>query len=76
MTDKGTFAPWDAGFQMGFIHTEDDQAIPIAIQKQMAAQFPAGSFSATLKSSHSPFLSMPEQLSEVIEQASVFAKKP
>ncbi|KAK8120027.1 Alpha/beta hydrolase fold-1 [Apiospora kogelbergensis] len=40
MTDKGTFAPWDAGFQMGFIHTEDDQAIPIAIQKQMAAQFP------------------------------------
>ncbi|KAK6827172.1 hypothetical protein PG995_010877 [Apiospora arundinis] len=76
MTDKGTFAPWDAGFQMGFIHTEDDQAIPIAIQKQMAAQFPAGSFSATLKSSHSPFLSMPEKLGEVIEQASVFAKKP
>ncbi|KAK7926461.1 hypothetical protein PG985_003459 [Apiospora marii] len=74
MTDKGSFAPWDQGFEMGFIHTEDDQAIPIAIQKQMAAQFPAGSFTATLKSSHSPFLSMPERLGEVLEQAAQFAQ--
>lgn len=74
MTDKGTFAPWDQGFQMGFIHTEDDQAIPLAIQKQMAAQFPADSFVATLKSSHSPFLSMPDKLAEVLEQAAQFAQ--
>ncbi|KAK8043262.1 hypothetical protein PG994_013745 [Apiospora phragmitis] len=75
MTDKGTFAPWDAGFQMGFIHTEQDQAIPIAIQKQMAALFPADHFTATLNSSHSPFLSMPEKLGEVLEQASQFAQE-
>ncbi|KAK8052600.1 hypothetical protein PG993_003985 [Apiospora rasikravindrae] len=75
MTDKGSFAPWDQNFQMGFIHTEDDQAIPIAIQKQMAAQFPADSFISTLKSSHSPFLSMPVKLGEVLEQASHFAQK-
>ncbi|KAK8081216.1 hypothetical protein PG997_009034 [Apiospora hydei] len=75
MTDKGSFAPWDQGFQMGFIHTEDDQAIPIAIQKQMAAQFPSDSFISTLKSSHSPFLSMPVKLGEVLEQASHFAQE-
>ncbi|KAK8060979.1 hypothetical protein PG996_010909 [Apiospora saccharicola] len=75
MTDKGSFAPWDQGFEMGFIHTEDDQAIPIAIQKQMAAQFPADHFTATLKSSHSPFLSMPEKLGEVLEQAANHASQ-
>ncbi|KAK8850899.1 Alpha/Beta hydrolase protein [Apiospora arundinis] len=30
MTDKGTFAPWDQRFEIGFIHTKDDQAILIA----------------------------------------------
>lgn len=74
MTDEGTFAPWNEGFQMGFIYTEDDQAIPVSIQKNMAVQFPAGSFTATLKSSHSPFLSMPGKVAEVMQQAVAFAK--
>jgi hypothetical protein len=34
----------------------------------MAAQFPAGSFTASLSSSHSPFLSMPKALGDVIEK--------
>lgn len=67
-TDPSTFAPWTQGFKMGYIFTEDDQAIPLVVQQGMASLFPDGSFTASLKSSHSPFLSMPEKLGEVLQE--------
>ncbi|KAH6664781.1 Alpha/beta hydrolase fold-1 [Plectosphaerella plurivora] len=67
-TDKSGFEPWNQGFSVGYIFAEDDQAIPLAAQQGMATQFPAGSFTASLKSSHSPFLSMPKALGDIIEK--------
>lgn len=67
--DKSSFEPWTAGFEMGYIFAEDDQAIPIDVQKQMQSAFPAGSFTASLKSSHSPFLSMPSKVADTLQQA-------
>ncbi|PVH95968.1 alpha/beta-hydrolase [Periconia macrospinosa] len=69
ISDASTFTPWTQGFTMGYIFAEDDQAIPLAVQQGMAAQFPEGSWTASLKSSHSPFLSMPERLGQVLEEA-------
>lgn len=46
---------------MGFLH-ELDEAIPIAIQQAMASQFQDGYFSYAMNSSHSPFLSMSENV--------------
>ncbi|KAK8015206.1 hypothetical protein PG990_008502 [Apiospora arundinis] len=75
--DKAIFEPWAAGFEMGYIFAEDDQAIPIDVQKQMQSAFPSGSFTASLKSSHSPFLSMPARVAELLQQAvDQSAKKP
>lgn len=67
--DKSSFEPWKHGFRMGYIFCEDDKAIPLSAQQGMAAQFPAGSFTASLAASHSPFLSMPSALGDAIEAA-------
>ncbi|KAK8038667.1 hypothetical protein PG993_007078, partial [Apiospora rasikravindrae] len=75
MEDKSGFAPWDNGFEMGYVFAEEDEAIPLVAQKAFQSQFPAGSFTASLKASHSPFLSMPEALGAVLEQAAEFAVK-
>ncbi|KAK2011633.1 alpha/beta-hydrolase [Colletotrichum eremochloae] len=69
MTDKSGYEPWNNGFEMGYVFAENDQAIPIDLQKSMASAFPASSFTATLKSSHSPFLSMPKAVADVLQQA-------
>ncbi|KAK1569459.1 Alpha/beta hydrolase fold-1 [Colletotrichum navitas] len=69
MTDKSGYEPWNNGFEMGYIFAENDQAISIEMQKSMASAFPASSFTATLKASHSPFLSMPKALGDVLQQA-------
>ncbi|KAK1993928.1 alpha/beta-hydrolase [Colletotrichum falcatum] len=69
ITDKSGYEPWSNGFEMGYIFAEDDQAIPIDLQKQMASLFPASSFTASLKSSHSPFLSMPDALGDALQKA-------
>ncbi|KAK7947885.1 uncharacterized protein PG986_008771 [Apiospora aurea] len=63
------------GFEMGYIFAEEDQAIPLVAQKAFQSQFPADSFTASFKASHSPFLSMPEALGGVLEQAAEFALK-
>ncbi|KAK8095167.1 Alpha/beta hydrolase fold-1 [Apiospora kogelbergensis] len=39
---------------MGYIFAEEDQANPLAAQKRFQSAFPAGSFTDSLKSSHSP----------------------
>lgn len=61
-SDDNLYAPWDNGVEVGFFFTEQDQAIPLATQQTMASQFPAGYVSYTMNSSHSPFLSMPEEV--------------
>lgn len=48
-----------------YIFCDQDRAIPIALQHQMAQDADISS-TATISSGHSPFLSMPEQLSETI----------
>ncbi|KAJ4319197.1 hypothetical protein N0V84_006479 [Fusarium piperis] len=68
-----SFAPWTNGFEVGYIFAENDVAIPLAVQEGMASEFPADSFTASLPSSHSPFLSMPESLAATIQQASKHA---
>ncbi|KAF6794974.1 hypothetical protein CSOJ01_13552 [Colletotrichum sojae] len=67
--DKSGFEPWNNGFEMGYVFAEQDQAIPLELQKLMASQFPEGSFTASLNASHSPFLSMPKALGDVLEKA-------
>ncbi|KAI0184663.1 Alpha/beta hydrolase fold-1 [Xylaria flabelliformis] len=64
-------------FEAGYIFARKDQALPISTQNVMFSLFPAGSFSARLDSSHSPFLSMPDALADTIENATkyVLAKR-
>ncbi|KAL0932227.1 uncharacterized protein CTRU02_213180 [Colletotrichum truncatum] len=71
--DKSGFEPWNNGFEMGYIFAEQDQAIPLDLQKLMASQFPAESFTASLPASHSPFLSMPKALGGVLQEAAQVA---
>ncbi|GKT51442.1 uncharacterized protein ColSpa_11623 [Colletotrichum spaethianum] len=71
--NKSGFEPWNNGFEMGYIFTQNDQAIPIDLQTSMESIFPASSFTATLNSSHTPFLSMPKILGDVIQQAAQVA---
>ncbi|KAI1347151.1 Alpha/beta hydrolase fold-1 [Xylaria sp. FL0043] len=68
-TDISAYDPLEAGFEVGYIFAEEDQALLPEAQKAMFARFPAGSFSASLQSSHSPFFSMPETLADTIQRA-------
>ncbi|KAG4421967.1 hypothetical protein IFR04_004946 [Cadophora malorum] len=72
-SDDTTYEPWTQGVKVGFFFTELDQAIPIATQQAMASQFPDGYFSYTMNSSHSPFLSMPENVVSGVVAASTDA---
>ena len=76
-SDDNTYEPWNNGVEVGFFFTEQDQAIPLATQQSMAAQFPNGYVSYTMDSSHSPFLSMPQQVTEGVVLAATqgLAKK-
>ncbi|KAK1991612.1 alpha/beta-hydrolase [Colletotrichum falcatum] len=71
--DKSGFEPWNEGFEMGYIFAEDDRALALDKQIEMSSQFPASSFTATINSGHSPFLSMPEVLGKTIQQAAQVA---
>ncbi|KAK8133548.1 hypothetical protein PG984_005560 [Apiospora sp. TS-2023a] len=75
MEDKSGFAPWDDGFEMGYIFAEEDQAIPLAAQKAMQSQFPAGSFTASLKASHTLFLSQSDEVGDALVRAAAWAKE-
>ncbi|XXH03953.1 hypothetical protein Hte_010361 [Hypoxylon texense] len=69
VTDKSMYVPFNEGFEVGYIFAEKDQAVDISVQRSVFSLFPAGSFSASLDSSHSPFLSMPDALADVIQGA-------
>ncbi|KAI1121409.1 hypothetical protein F5Y10DRAFT_288492 [Nemania abortiva] len=67
--DVSAYDPLDGKFEVGYIFTENDQAIPISAQEATFSRFPTGSFTANLSSSHSPFLSMPDALADTIQDA-------
>ncbi|KAK7995992.1 hypothetical protein PG991_015459 [Apiospora marii] len=77
-TDASQFSPWAAGVTEAYIHTEDDHALPFAVQQQMQAMLPAGSAVFSIKSSHVPFISHPDELLPLVQsaiEAGVAAKK-
>ncbi|KAI0112544.1 hypothetical protein GGR51DRAFT_507431 [Nemania sp. FL0031] len=67
--DRSSYDLRDGSFELGYLFCEDDLAFSIEDQEAMFSEFPAGSFSARFKSSHSPFFSMPDKLAESIEDA-------
>ncbi|KAI1262792.1 Alpha/beta hydrolase fold-1 [Xylariaceae sp. FL1019] len=70
--DKSTFEPWLEGFEVGYIFTETDKALPLKAQKLLFSHFPKGSWSATLAAAHSPFLNVPDELGAAIEESANF----
>ncbi|CAN8100547.1 unnamed protein product [Discula destructiva] len=86
-TDASVYAPWtsegDEIITEAYIHTLLDNALPYAAQEQMAAMLPADSAVYSLNSSHVAFISHPEELLAVVEEAvqvgveaaSVYARK-
>ncbi|KAI1113849.1 Alpha/beta hydrolase fold-1 [Nemania sp. NC0429] len=68
-TGISTYEPWNHDFRVGYIFAEKDQALPCGVQRMLASQSPPGSFTASLQSSHSPFLSMPQVLADTLENA-------
>ncbi|KAI0529884.1 hypothetical protein GGR58DRAFT_518892 [Xylaria digitata] len=73
--DKSTYEPWKEGFGVGYIFTEQDNTLPIDMQKAFFSLFPDGSFSASLASGHSPFLNIPNAVIDVIEDAIAYLVK-
>ncbi|KAI1171684.1 Alpha/beta hydrolase fold-1 [Nemania sp. FL0916] len=69
LLDLSTYEPWNEGFNVGYIFTEEDKILPLSKQKEMASVLPEGSFTASLPSSHSPFLSMTDALADIIRDA-------
>ncbi|KAF6805871.1 hypothetical protein CSOJ01_09227 [Colletotrichum sojae] len=68
-SDPATYEPWNNGIEVMYFHCELDQAIPLATQEAMAAQFPAGYTTFYANTSHSPFLSRPDLVIEGVELA-------
>jgi len=68
-TDASKFSPWAAGVTEAYIHTEMDNALPFAAQQGMQAMLPAGSAVFSIKSSHVPFISHPDELLPLVTSA-------
>ncbi|KAI1802695.1 Alpha/beta hydrolase fold-1 [Daldinia bambusicola] len=69
LLEESRYSPLNEGFDVGYIFLEDDKALVMDAQRAMFSQFPAGSFSASLYASHSPFLSMPAALADTIRDS-------
>lgn len=65
-----SYEPWANGVPCAYIFCTEDNALPYPVQQQMAAQLGPEPTTYSLKSGHCPFLSIPDQLVEAIEQAS------
>lgn len=63
-----TYEPWH-DIPSAYIITEDDRGLPAQIQELLAAKLKA-EVVYRIKSSHSPFLSMPDRLAEILEEIS------
>lgn len=68
-TDASKYSPWEDNVPEAYIHTENDNALPYPVQLQMQALLPPGSPVYTINSSHVPFISMPDQLLPLVENA-------
>ncbi|KUI72515.1 Pyrethroid hydrolase [Cytospora mali] len=62
------YEPWNESIPCAYIFAEDDGAIHYPVQQKMAAQLGPNALTVTLKSSHSPFLSMPKELLAAVEK--------
>jgi hypothetical protein len=67
-TEPATNEPWKDGIPCSYLLCEKDMAIPIGVQEQLANALGENAKHYRLGSSHSPFLSMPKKLSEVLDQ--------
>lgn len=65
-----SFEPWANGVPCAFIFCELDKALPLPVQQQMASQLGPNATTYSLQAGHCPFLSMPEQLRDVVVRAS------
>ncbi|PWY91687.1 alpha/beta-hydrolase [Aspergillus sclerotioniger CBS 115572] len=62
-----TYEPWK-GIPCTYIHAEQDMALPLKIQKAMVAGM-GPITTASLDSSHSPFLSMPREVAALVQES-------
>lgn len=65
-----TFEAWTNAIPCAYIFCSMDNALPLPIQQGMALRFGPDAETYTLQSGHCPFLSIPEELLEVMEKAS------
>ncbi|KAL8372154.1 hypothetical protein RB595_001786 [Gaeumannomyces hyphopodioides] len=72
--EPSRYAPWKNGFNVGYIFTTEDVAVPFSFQQAMFSQFPAGSFTATMETGHSPFFNEPKELADNLVAAYKHAK--
>ena len=68
-TDASQYSPWVDNVPEAYIHTESDHALPYPVQLQMQALLPQGSPVYTINSSHVPFISQPDELLPLVENA-------
>lgn len=61
------YEPWANGVACSYIFTVNDGAIPLPVQQGLAQQLGPEAKTASLKSNHSPHVSMPEDLVKAIE---------
>lgn len=68
---KLQWAPWKHGVPTTYLHALQDQAIPIAVQRRMVAEFAKGYpiRTETLDASHSPFHSKVDETVDAIRRA-------
>ncbi len=68
-TTPSTFEPWSNSMPCAYILCTEDNALPYSIQQQMSGQIRPEPVTWSLKAGHCPFISIPDQLAEVVIQA-------
>ncbi|KAI6081973.1 alpha/beta-hydrolase [Hypoxylon rubiginosum] len=61
-----TYEPWSEGVPCAYILCSEDKAFHMPNQLEMAARLGPRAVTTSIKSSHSPFLSMPDELVTVV----------
>jgi hypothetical protein len=64
---ESTYEPWTA-IPCAYIVCEQDRALPPPFQEIFASKMGGPENTYRLPSSHSPFLSMPDQLADLLQQ--------
>lgn len=62
-SDEVTYQPWE-DMECMYMFCEDDRALPLAVQKQLAGMLGESAITYSCKGSHSPFLSEPDNVVE------------